>query len=207
MSLMLFDERVITLWMAFREAETGSWRKTQGKFIGNVNRSCRSWTRGIRTIFHDGELVVHLNEALDFRVEHWPHSIPRPLASWNSSWNSARPGGAYNKPNSTYLTGIPSLGLVAYGVVGVKSASNFYVHIAVILAISYSLRQMKMASFIREGINGHEIFAIVAPFRYFAARIANLILWHERMMTIYDVWKIEFILIKFLICDYKILVF
>lgn len=25
-------------------------------------------------------------------------------------------------------------------------------------------------------INGHEIFSIVAPFRYFAARIANLIL-------------------------------
>jgi len=31
--------------------------------------------------FSDGELVAHLNETMNFRMGHWPHSIPRPLAS------------------------------------------------------------------------------------------------------------------------------
>jgi len=151
MLLSLGVTSMITLCMAFREAETSSRRKTQGKFIGNVNRSYRSWTRRICTIFYDGEHVAHLNEALAFRVEHWPHSIPWPLATWNSSWNSPRPGGSCNKPNSTYLRGILYLELAhdAVGVLNLRVISTYVGHLL------FFNRTDNNSIIYQESINGH----------------------------------------------------
>lgn len=79
----------------------------------NAVRSSSNLSRGISHDFQRRQIRRQFRLFLrSRRTFKWNNSHvqagPRPLASRNSCWNSARPW-ASNKPNSTYLTGIPSL--------------------------------------------------------------------------------------------------